>query len=588
MSFLDALQGENLAVFEKYLSTVSFPTNSCIINQGDPGDGCYIIDEGTVRLELRSTETDTDSVLCFLEAGSFLGEFSLLDGKPRSSSAYAHTAIKARWFSKKNYDDICLNHPKIGLIISTALGQNLTAKLRELDSRIANYIFANEIDKDTHQMVANAVKAQKSFAEWPENRIDALLKDIMESMAEQAQKFAEINVAETGIGNVEDKILKIRFACHEVYKTMAGHPAAGLLKFDNQTKVTEIANPVGVILALIPVTNPISTVVFKALIALKGRNAVILSCHRDALGVGTQATEAIRDILERHGAPKDLIQTIQKQSSFKKTLMFMNHPDVSFILATGGASMVKAAYSSGKPAIGVGPGNAPVLICADADLSKTAKLIIQSKSFDNGVICGSENNLIVVESIHDEFIKMLENHGATILTPDEKNRFTTQFFDPNNHAINRKLIGKSAQFIADYTGIDHTKNTKVIVVPIKQNELNDPYAHEKLCPVLSLCTVKNEDQGIQVCKQILANQGRGHTAAIHTNNEKLIQRFGLEIEASRILVRAGAAQGCVGLGTGLIPSFTLGCGTFSGNSTTDNVGYKHLLNIKRLALGTSI
>ena len=584
MSFLSALQGEDLAIFEKHVAPVQFPRNSCIIREGDPGNGCYIIDEGTIRLELQNVETDTDGVIGFLESGMFLGEFSLLDSKPRSASAYAHTDVKARWLSKESFDEICQSHPQVGLSISAALGQDLTSKLREFNKKIAGYIFAGEIDKDTHQMVARAVKAQQSFEKWPEDRVDALLQDVAEAIAERAEELAEATVAETGIGRVEDKIMKIRFASLEVYKKIAGHSAAGLLKTDPQTQVTEIASPVGVVLGLIPVTNPVPTIVFKALISLKGRNALILSCHRDALGVGSKACDIIQDMLEHHGAPMDLVQAVRQRTSRQKTMMFMNHPDVSLILATGGTSMVKAAYSSGTPAIGVGSGNAPVLICADADLSQAAQAIIQSKSFDNGVICGSENNLVVVAPVHDDFIAMLEAHGAIILGPDEKHRFTAQVFDPDYLTLKKSIVGKSAQFIADSTGIRRGKDIRLIVVPIKQHELQGPYGHEKLAPILSLCTASDEAKGLEVCKQILASQGRGHTAVIYTQNEELMKQFGREVQASRILVNVAASQGCIGLGTGLIPSFTLGCGTFGGNSTTDNVSYTHLINIKRLAL----
>jgi acetaldehyde dehydrogenase/alcohol dehydrogenase len=584
MSFLSALQGEELAIFEKYVRPVQFPRNSCIIREGDPGNGCYIIDEGTIRLELQNVETDTDAVIGFLESGMFLGEFSLLDGKPRSASAYAHTDVKARWLSKESFEEICQCHPQIGLSISVSLGQDLTAKLREFNNKIAGYIFAGEIDKDTHQMVARAVKAQQSFEQWPEDRVDALLRDVTEAIDQRAEELAEATVAETDIGRVEDKLVKIRFATRDVYKTIAGHSAAGLLKTDPQSKVTEIASPMGVVLGLIPVTNPVSTIVFKVLIALKGRNALILSCHRDALGVGSQACDIIRDVLEHHGAPRDLVQTIKQRASRQKTMMFMNHPDVSFILATGGTSMVKAAYSSGTPAIGVGPGNAPVLICADADLSKAAQAIIQSKSFDNGVICGSENNLVVVASVHDDFIKMLQAHGAIILGPDEKNRLTAQVFDPDALSLKRSIVGKSARFIADSAEIRHGEDFRLIVVPIRRDELQGPYGHEKLAPISSLCTVNDEAEGLEVCKQILANQGSGHTAVIYTQNEELMKQFGREIQASRILVNVASSLGCAGLGTGLTPSFTLGCGTFGRTSTTDNISYKHLLNIKRLAL----
>jgi len=456
--------------------------------------------------------------------------------------------------------------------------------MRDFNKRLAGYIFADQIDEDTHQMVARATKAQQSFEDWPEDRVDALLQDVAQTIAERAQELAEATVAETGMGKVEDKVMKIRFASLEVYKTIAGHSAAGLLRTDPQTQVSEIASPVGVVLGLIPVTNPVPTIVFKVLVTLKGRNAVVLSCHRDALGVGSQACDIIRDVLEHHRAPRDLVQTVRQRSSRQKTMMFMHHPDVKLILATGGTSMVKAAYSSGTPAIGVGPGNAPILVCADADLSKAAQAIIQSKSFDNGVICGSENNLVVVASVRDGFIEMLEAHGAIIPGPDEKNRLTVQVFDPDSIGLKKSIVGQSAQFIADSAGISRDKDIRLIVVPLKQGELQGPYGHEKLAPVLSLFTVNDEAEGIQVCKQILINQGHGHTAAIYTENRELMEQFGNEIPASRILVNAAAAQGCIGIGTGLNPSFTLGCGTFGGNSTTDNVTYTHLINIKRLAL----
>jgi len=584
MAFLSVLTDKELAIFEKYASPVQFPKNSCIIEEGEPGDGCYIIDEGTIRLEIKNFETDTDNVIGFLEAGMFLGEFSLLDGKPRSASAYAHTDVKTRWFSKENYENICRKYPELGLKIATALGQNLTAKMREFNEKIAGYIFAGDIDKDTHQIVGRAENAQKAFINWTEDRVDALLKDIADAIAERAEELAEESVAETGMGVAADKVLKIRFASLEVYKTLSEHPAAGMLETDAQKQVTEIASPVGVVLGLIPVTNPVPTIVFKVLVTLKGRNAIILSCHRNALNVGSKACDIIRGVLERHGAPVDLVQSVRQRTSRQKTMMFMNHPGVSLILATGGTSMVKAAYSSGTPAIGVGSGNAPVLICSDADLSRAAKSIVDSKSFDCGVICGSENNLIVVDSVREEFIKKLEENGAMILSTDQTHRFTAQAFDPENHTLKRSLIGKSAKVIADTTGIKHSRNLRLIVVPVKKSDLKGPYGHEKLAPVLSLFTANDEDDGIELCKQILNSQGRGHTAVIYTQNQEWLDKFGREIDASRIIANTSAAQGCIGIGTGLTPSFTLGCGTFGGNSTTDNIGYRHLINIKRLAL----
>jgi acetaldehyde dehydrogenase / alcohol dehydrogenase len=348
--------------------------------------------------------------------------------------------------------------------------------------------------------------------------------------------------------------------------------------------VTEIACPVGVVLGLIPVTNPVSTIAFKTIICLKGRNSLILSCHRDALGVGKQTCDIIRGVLERHGAPVDLVQPILQRSSRQKTLMFMKHPGVSMILATGGSSMVKAAYSSGTPAIGVGSGNAPVLICADANISKAAQNVILGKSFDNGVICGSENNLVAVSTVYDEFVEQLEANGAAILTADEKNRFFPRVFDSDTATLKKAMVGKSARFIAEQAGIRRDKDIRLIVVPIRRDEVKSPYAHEKLAPILSLSKVKDEEEGIKLCKQILENQGLGHTAVIYTQSRELMMKFGQEIDASRILVNIPASLGCVGIGSGLTPSFTLGCGTFGGTSTTDNITYSHLLNIKRIAL----
>ncbi|MFC2004248.1 aldehyde dehydrogenase family protein [Chloroflexota bacterium] len=584
MSFLSDLQGEEITILESCLSPVQFALNDCILREDDPGDGCYIIDDGMVRLELKNVEADTDSVMGFLESGAFLGEFSLLDGKPRSASAYAHTEVKARWFSKEDYENICQHHPELGLKIATALGQDLVTKMREVDEKIAGFMFAGDIDKDTHEIVERAVKAQQSFCGWSEDRVDSVLKEIADTISEKAEEFAEATVAETGMGVIADKVTKIRFASLDIYKTISGCSAAGIIETHTQNQVTEIAGPVGVVLGLIPVTNPIPTLVFKTLIALKGRNALILSCHRSALGIGCQACEIIRDVLVRHGAPKDLVQPILQRSSRQKTMMFMHHPQVSLILATGGTSMVKAAYSSGTPAIGVGSGNAPVLICADADLSVAAKSIIQSKSFDNGVICGSENNLVVVASVSDNFIRILKENGAIILNTDEKNRLTAKAFDNDSHSLEKSIIGKSARFIASSTDISEDEDIRLIVVPIRQDELDGPYAHEKLAPILSLYIVNNEAEGIELCKCILESQGRGHTAVIWTKDEELMKQFGSEIEASRILVNTPASLGCCGLTTGLTPSFTLGCGTFGGNSTTDNITYTHLLNIKRLAL----
>ncbi len=584
MSFQDLLQESQVAVLNSYFHTVKFPKGACIMREGDPGEGCYFIDEGEARAEIRNTETDSDSVLSYVDAGTFIGEVSLLDGKPRSASVYAQTDVSARWLSRDDFDKLCEQHPKIGFVILRNLGQDLSAKLRRETNKVAEYIFADEIDADTNAMVARAVAAQRAFAEWSEERVDALLKDVAEAVAEQAQPLAEDCVQETQMGVAADKAAKIRFGSLGVWKSLAGQPAAGLLRSDDGRRVSEIASPMGVIFGLVPLTNPVSTFVFKVLISLKGRNSIILSCHRNALGVGNQTGGIIASVLRKHNAPADLVQWVRGRGSRKKTMMFMKHPDIAFILATGGPSMVKAAYSSGTPAIGVGAGNAPVWICADADMEAAAQMVVSSKSFDNGVLCGSENNLVVDSSVAQEFIKALDANGAQVLTPDEKRRFIVKAFDWDSRTVQRDLIGKSALYIAQSADIKPKDDIRLIVIPASMDEMSGPLGHEKLAPMLSLFVVNGEAEGFAVCKKIIGAEGSGHTAIIHTRNQKLAERYALEIPASRVLVNTPGSQGCAGICNGLTPSLTLGCGTYGGNSTTDNVTYTHLLNIKRMAL----
>ena len=584
MSFLDTLSESETAIVNQYFHPVTFPKEACIMQEGEPGEGCYLIDKGEVRIEIHNVETDSDNVLTYVDAGTFIGEVSLLDGKPRSASAFAQTDVSARWFSRQDFDELCEKHPRIGFAVIKDLGQDLSSKLRRETNKVAEYLFADEIDADTNAMVARAVIAQREFASWDETRVDALLAEIAESVAGQAESLAEACVVETEMGVVKDKTAKIQFGSLGVWNSIKGQPASGLLRSDDRRRVSEIASPMGVVFGLIPLTNPVSTFVFKTLICLKSRNAIILSVHRNALGVGSRTGEIIQSVLKKHGAPVDLVQWVRERGGRRKTLMFMKHPNVAFILATGGPSMVRAAYSSGTPAIGVGAGNAPTWICADADLNAAAQMVVQSKSFDNGVLCGSENNLVVDASVYPNFIKALGASGAKVLTPDEKRRFTVQAFDTENHTVKREFVGKSARHIAEHTGLRAGEAVQLIVVPATHDDLAGPLGHEKLAPILSMYTVTGEADGLALCKWILESEGSGHTAIIHTADNELAKRFSLEMPASRILVNTPGSQGCAGICNGLTPSLTLGCGTFGGNSTTDNVTFTHLLNIKRMAL----
>lgn len=583
MPILSLLDSEECACVEQYLQPMHFPKDARIVKQGSPGHGCYLIEEGRVRLEIETSETDSDAVLGYLDPGMLLGEFSLLEDEPRSASAYAHTDVAARWLSTEDFRTLCQEHPKIGSTILIGLGQDLTHKIRTMNERVANYVTTEKVPRAIDELVARAVSAQKAFEDWPEDKVDSLLRDIADAIDASAETLAAATVQESGMGVVADKIQKIHFASRNVCEKLLARPGTGVLRTEVENKLVLVAKPMGVVLGLIPVTNPVPTMVFKSLICLKSRNALILSCHRKAAQVGDQACDIIQDALCRHGAPVDLIQTIPGPGSRTRTSMFMRHKDVSFILATGGPSMVRAAYSSGTPAIGVGAGNAPVLICADADLDAVAEKVISSKSFDNGVICGSENNLIVEQCVHDDFIDALKSHQAAVLDANEVARFTEHVIDPKTQRLNKDVVGQSAESILQQAGIKREGAIRLIIVPQNRSEVMGPFGAEKLAPILSLFTFEDEAEGFSICGQILHREGSGHTVIIHTNDEERARRFGIAMPASRILVNCPGSQGCIGMVNGLTPSLTLGCGTYGGTSTTDNVSYGHLLNIKRIA-----
>jgi acetaldehyde dehydrogenase / alcohol dehydrogenase len=430
-------------------------------------------------------------------------------------------------------------------------------------------------------LLSRARAALEPFEGWPEERVDTLLRAIAEGIAEQAGPLALQSSIETGIGNQVDKIVKIRFAALEVLRSLEGRRAAGIIHEDIVMGVTEVASPVGVVLGLIPVTNPIATLVFKTLIALKGRNAIVFSSHRKAQGTCIQAAQVIRGAIEAHGAPVDLVQCVPGRTDRARTIALMSHPDTALILATGGSGMVRAAYSSGTPAIGVGPGNAPAFIHRAADLPRSAEHVVRSKSFDHGIICGSEHHLVVDEAVVEPFCRELTRQGAAVLATDESSRLEAIFFESGK--VRGEWIGQSAAQIAEAAAIERSFSMRLLVAPLGLCAIDGPYGLEKLAPVLSLFVTEGDDHGLAICRRILRREGSGHTAVIHSRDDAFIRRFGCEIEASRILVNSPASLGCIGFGNGLTPSLTLGAGTFSGNSTTDNVGYRHLLNIKRIA-----
>jgi acetaldehyde dehydrogenase / alcohol dehydrogenase len=454
-----------------------------------------------------------------------------------------------------------------------------SAVARRLDAAIAA---DGRLDAEIDRIATGAARAQRTFEKWTDERLDNLLADLAETFAEAATDLASATVRETGLGNVQDKALKNRFASLGIYESLTGRAAPNAPPAGDR-RVTEVASPVGVVFGIVPVTNPVATAVFKMLIALKARNALILSFHREAFAVGQLTGAIVRDVLEAHSAPADLVQVLGLRGSRAATRKLMSHPQVSLILATGGAGLVKAAYSSGTPAIGVGPANAPAWICADADLDRAARAIVDSKSFDYGLICGAEHNLVVDERVAASFVDALERHGAAVLTDDEKQCFETIAVEKPGGAFRRDLVGRPAEAIAAAVGIARPHPPRLLVIRAAASDLDTFYAREKLAPFLSLFTVSGEDEGLRVSRRILEGEGAGHTAIIHTTNAARVDRFARAMPAARILVNSPAAQGCCGMTTGLERSMTLGCGTFGGTSTTDNVTYRHLLNIKRVA-----
>jgi len=589
----DRLTTDDAAVLTQRAVAVEFSAGSCIFEAGTIGDCCFVIDSGVVRIDVDRSELPSDSgiddetALAYVEAGELLGELALLDGLPRSASAYAYTDVRARRIDATVLDEFTRTHPVLAIALYSAMGRAAALRLRRLTNRLAVPTLVQESyaerDSDVDGTVARAAAAQGSFLGWGEDMIDELLRSMATAVADQAEELARANVEEAGFGSVESKIAKIRMFSLGTYSFLAGRRAAGAVATDPGLGLTELAAPVGVVFGLVPVTNPVSTFVFKALICVKSRNALVLSPHHRARNVSLCVEELLRGALEAHGAPADLIQCVRSRASRTKTVQFMEHPNVALVLATGGQKMVKVAYSSGTPAIGVGPGNAPTLVCADADPPSTLGKILPSKTFDNGVICGSENNLVVVDAIYDAFVAEAERQGAAVLSLEEAAALSAHLINPATNRIRGDIVGQPASFVAQLGGIKRTFAIELVIVPSSDIGPDNPYAHEKLAPLLSLFRVADEEAGIIACKRLLAIAGAGHTASIHTSDEPTISRFAEQIPASRILVNSPCTQGIMGMTTGLIPSTTLGCGTYGGTSTTDNVTYTHLLNIKRLA-----
>lgn len=444
-----------------------------------------------------------------------------------------------------------------------------------------------ELDRDlcslqeARNLVRAARKAQDALLNFTQEQVDRIIDMMREAGEANAARLAMMAVSETGMGNYNDKCFKNYFASRTLYNSIKDLKTVGIIRQDSEQKIWEIAEPVGVIAGIIPTTNPTSTVIFKAMIALKSRNAIVFSPHPSAVRCTNEAAKIMHQAAVAAGAPEGVIGCITNVS-MGATTELMKHPNVALILATGGSALVKAAYSSGKPALGVGPGNVPAFVERSADLPKAAEYIVMGKTFDNGTICASEQAVVAEECIADELITHLKRHGAHFLDSEEVQKVSKVVMLASG-GVNPQVVGKDPKFIAQLAGISIPDQTKCLVVPLTGVGPQWPLSYEKLTTVLGFYRVADWHAGCERCLQLLEAGGIGHSLAIHCRNEEIIREFALKKPINRLLVNTPAAMGGVGATTGLSPSFTLGCGTWAGSSVSENVTPLHLLNIKRVA-----
>jgi acetaldehyde dehydrogenase (acetylating) len=434
---------------------------------------------------------------------------------------------------------------------------------------------------EARTLARRAKHALPQLAEFSQQQVDALIDAMAAAATASAESLARLAVDETGYGVVEDKVQKNLFSSEKVYRFIKPIRTVGVIGRDESRKIVEIAEPFGVVAAVIPSTNPTSTAIYKILISLKARCPIVISPHPAAVRCITRVAEVMSDAALRAGAPEGSINWM-KTVTIEGTQELMKHRDVAVILATGGMGLVRAAYSAGKPAYGVGPGNAPAYIERSADLHKAVRDIITGKTFDNGVLCSSENSVVVDEAIAEEVRREFKNQGAHFLGPAEIDAVGKVLVSPQR-LPNPALVGRSAAYIAEKAGVTVPADTTVLIAELQGVGRDYPLSIEKLCPVLSFYVVKDWEQGCERCIQILRYGGMGHTMSIHSRNEEVILQFGLRKPAFRIVVNTPTTHGSVGLTTGLDPAMTLGCGGWGGNITSDNISPRHLLNIKRLA-----
>ena len=442
----------------------------------------------------------------------------------------------------------------------------------------------NHIKDMIDGLVARAKKASEEYLKLNQEQVDKIVKAMAMAGLEHHMELAKMAVEETKRGIYEDKITKNMFATEYIYHSIKYDKTVGIISENEEEGYEEIAEPVGIIAGVTPVTNPTSTTMFKSIISAKTRNVIIFGFHPSAQKCSVQAATILRDAAIEAGAPKDCILWIE-EPSITATTMLMNHPDVNLILATGGKGMVQSAYSCGKPALGVGPGNVPCYIDETAKLKTSVNDLVLSKSFDNGMICASEQSVIVDKEIHEEFEKLMKEAGCYFLNEEETNKLReSMFIKEKGGSLNSAIVGQSPYTIAKSADIEVPKETKVLVLKENGVGIEYPFSKEKLSPVLAYYVVENADEGINLAEKLIEFGGLGHSAVIHSEDRDTIQKFSERVKAGRIIVNSPSTHGAIGdIYNTNMPSLTLGCGTFGGNSTTANVSSVNLINVKRVA-----
>lgn len=423
--------------------------------------------------------------------------------------------------------------------------------------------------------------ATNQLADYTEEQINKILYNMVKVAKANAVSLAKMAVEETGFGRFEDKTYKNHMASVMLYDAIKDMKTIGVIREDVHQQVIDIAEPMGLLMGIVPSTNPTSTAIFKAIIAIKSRNGIVFSPHPAALKCTNCAISLMHDAAVEAGAPVNIISSI-KTPTIEATNELMENKDIAMIIATGGPGMVKASYSAGKPALGVGAGNSPAYIERTAKIKEAVSNIMASKTFDNGTICASEQSIIVEECNREEVVLELKKQGGYFMTAEETEKVCKLLFI-KGHAMNGKLVGRTPQVIAETAGISIPEGTRVLIGEQQGVGEQYPLSYEKLTTVLAFYTVKDWQEACELSIQLLQN-GIGHTMSLHTEDKDMVMKFAKK-PAARILVNTGSSQGGTGASTGLIPSFTLGCGTWGGSSTSENVTPMHLINIKRVAYG---